>query len=67
MKETWMLKSFYTGLELWISILTMNMSMKTRRLSMLSQDLKGMQHCGGMNYKLIDAVNERRKSRVGIE
>jgi hypothetical protein len=45
----------------------MKMSRKTRRSNMLSQDLKDMQHCGGMNYKLIDAAKESRKSRVGIE
>jgi hypothetical protein len=34
---------------------------------MLSQDLKGMQHYGGMNYRLIDAAKVSKKSRVGIE
>jgi hypothetical protein len=34
---------------------------------MLSQDLKGMQHYGGMNCRLTDATKESRKSRVGIE
>jgi hypothetical protein len=34
---------------------------------MLSLDLKGMQHYGGMNCRLIDAAKARRKSRVGIE
>jgi hypothetical protein len=45
----------------------MNMSSKTRRLNMLSQDLKDMQHCGGTNYKLTDAAKASRKSKVGIE
>jgi hypothetical protein len=40
---------------------------KTRRLNMLSQDLKGMQHYGGMNCRLIDAAKVRRKSRARIE
>jgi hypothetical protein len=45
----------------------MRMSRKTRRSNMLSQDLKGMQHYGGMNYRLIDATKASKKSRVGIE
>jgi hypothetical protein len=40
---------------------------KTRRLNMLSQDLKGMQHYGGMNYRLTDTAKVSRKSRVGTE
>jgi hypothetical protein len=34
---------------------------------MMLQDLKDMQHCGGMNYKLTDATKASKKSRVGIE
>jgi hypothetical protein len=45
----------------------MKMSKKTRRSNMLSQDLKDMQHCGGMNYKLTNAAKESKKSIVGIE
>jgi hypothetical protein len=34
---------------------------------MLSLDLKGMQHYGGMNCRLTDAARESRKSKAGIE
>jgi hypothetical protein len=44
----------------------MKMSRKTKRLNMLSQDLKDMQHCGGMRYKMTDAARASKKSRVGI-
>jgi hypothetical protein len=35
-------------------------------LNMLSQDLNNMQHYGGMNYRLRDAVKVRKKSKAGI-
>jgi hypothetical protein len=34
---------------------------------MLSQDLKGMQHYGGMNCRLTDVAKASIKSKVGIE
>jgi hypothetical protein len=45
----------------------MRMSRKTRRSNMLSQDLKDMQHYGGMNCRLTDVAKESKKSKVGIE
>jgi hypothetical protein len=45
----------------------MRMSRKIRKSNMLSLDLKDMQHCGGMNYRLKDAARTRRKSKVGIK
>jgi hypothetical protein len=45
----------------------MRMSRKTKMLNMLLLDLKAMQHYGGMNCRLIDAVKASRKSKVGIE
>jgi hypothetical protein len=45
----------------------MRMSRKIIKSNMLSPDLKGMPHYGGMNYKLIDTAKARRKSKVGIE
>ena len=44
----------------------MKMSRNTKRSNMLSQDLKEMQHCDGMNYKLTDVAKASRRSRVGI-
>jgi hypothetical protein len=38
-----------------------------KKSNMLSQDLKGMQHYGGMNCRLTDVAKARRKSKVGIE
>jgi hypothetical protein len=32
---------------------------------MLSQDLKDMQHCGGMNYKLTGVAKASKKLRAG--
>jgi hypothetical protein len=43
------------------------MSRKIRKSNMMLPDLKGMQHCGGMNCRLIDIAKERRKSKYGIE
>jgi hypothetical protein len=34
---------------------------------MISLDLKGMQHYGGMNYRLTDVTKASRKSKDGIE
>jgi hypothetical protein len=45
----------------------MRMSRKIRKANMSLLDLKGMQHYGGMNYRLIDVVRESRKSKDGIE
>jgi hypothetical protein len=45
----------------------MRMSRKIRKSNMSLLDLKGMQHYGGMNYRLTDATKESRKSKVGIE
>jgi hypothetical protein len=45
----------------------MRMSRKIRKSNMWLLDLKGMQHCGGMNYRLIDAARESRKSKARIE
>jgi hypothetical protein len=45
----------------------MRMLRKTRRENMLSLDLKGMQHYGGMNCRLTDATKANKKSKVGIE
>jgi hypothetical protein len=47
-------------------ILTMKISRKTRISNMFSQELKDMQHCGGMSYKMTDATKASKKSRVGI-
>jgi hypothetical protein len=33
---------------------------------MLSLDLKGMQHCGGMNCRQIGVAKERKESKAGI-
>jgi hypothetical protein len=59
-----MLKSFQIGLGLWTHILTMKMSRKTKRSNMMSQDLKDMQYCGAMNYKLTDAARASRKMQI---
>jgi hypothetical protein len=45
----------------------MRMSRKTRKSNMSLLDLKGMQHCGGMNCRLIDVARARKKSKYGIE
>jgi hypothetical protein len=45
----------------------MRMSRKTRSSNMSLLDLRGMQHCGGMNCRLIDIARENRKSKAGIE
>jgi hypothetical protein len=45
----------------------MRMSRKIRKSSMPLLDLKGMQHCGGMNCRLTNAARASRKSKVGIE
>jgi hypothetical protein len=45
----------------------MRMSRKTRKSNMSLLDLKGMQHCGGMNCRLIDVARVSKKSKAGIE
>jgi hypothetical protein len=45
----------------------MRMSRKIIKSNMSSVDLKGMQHCGGMNCRLTDAAKARRKSKARIE
>jgi hypothetical protein len=45
----------------------MRISRKIRKSNMLLPDLKGMQHCGGMNYRLTDVARVSRKSKARIE
>jgi hypothetical protein len=45
----------------------MRISRKTRKSNMSLPDLNNIQHCGGMNCRLIDAAKESKKSKAGIE
>jgi hypothetical protein len=67
MREAWMLKRFYTRLELQTNTLTLRISRKIRKSNMPSLDLKGMQHYARMNCRLTDTAMESIKSKAGIE
>jgi hypothetical protein len=38
-----------------------------KKVKHVSIDLKGMQHCGGMNYRLTGVAKARKESKYGIE
>jgi hypothetical protein len=40
---------------------------RIRKSNMLSLDLKGMQNCGGMNYRLTGIAKARKESKDEIE
>jgi hypothetical protein len=44
----------------------MRMLRKIRKLNMQSLDLKGMQHYGGMNCRLIGVAKANKESKAGI-